>query len=616
MRHVLFALVLGLCSLTSASGVFSQGFTHEESYRKIPLAHIVDLSKSEPSILTTETASIPEPGSERDATNEIKLRLHGLRAERGISSPPPATQAVPQLGRNFIANPANGTPNDNSIAISKSGTIVSVVNTNFKVYDDTGKQLMTKSLATLAKPLTSLTRTFDPRAIYDPIADRFIVVFLNGTTHGVSNPIICFSQSNDPTKLWNVYKLPGNPLPGDTTWSDYPIISMSKDELFITFNLLKDNTDWKVGFTRSIIWQIPKQQGYDSTELNTKLYSEIKYDGRHVWSICPVRGSEQLQSPNMYFLSVRPDAEQNDTVFLHEVANTVASGTSTLLQKVLVSNTKYGVPPNADQPTTDTGANAKNNYLATNDARVLDATYRNNEIHFVGNTVDMSNLRAGIYIGKIIAPSSETPPISGQIYSDPALDFGYPSIVAVPDGVILTFSHSAKTVFPGTSAAYMSSFGSYIDRIIVKEGTSGINVLTDSVERWGDYTGLQVKYDDPSTAWLAGSFGLKSGFSRTHQTWIAEVHINTNDVRSPKLELARSITYPNPTSGIVHLNARMNAVKSVGFVNSAGERITTTPIITAEGMSVDLSDQPAGVYHITLHYTDGTQETQKIVLDR
>ena len=65
----------------------------------------------------------------------------------------------------------------------------------------------------------------------------------------------------------------------------------------MTFNLLKDNTDWNVGFTRSIIWQIPKQQGYDSTELNTKLYSEIKYDGRHVWSICPVHGNVTLPGP-------------------------------------------------------------------------------------------------------------------------------------------------------------------------------------------------------------------------------------------------------------------------------------------------------------------------------
>jgi hypothetical protein len=608
-------LVIALLFLSPAYVAYSQGFTHEESVRKIQLSHVVDLSKAEPSTITSENFEIPEPGSHK-AIEAIKANLHKLRAERGISAVNPTSGAVPVLARNFQANPISGTPNDNSMAISNAGIVVSVANTNVKVYDDTGKQLLSRSLALFASSLGTLTRTYDPRAIYDPISDRFIVIFLVGTTHDVNNPIVCFSQTNDPTGIWNCYKLPGNPLPGDTTWSDYPIVSISKDELFITFNLLKDNTDWRIGFTRSIIWQIEKQDGYDSTALDTKLYSEIKYDGRHVWSICPVHGSEQLQSPNMYFLSVRPDAEQNDTVFLHEVTNTIASGNSTLAQKVMVSNVKYGVAPEADQPFLDDGANSKRHYLSTNDARVLDATYRNGEIHFAGNTVDMSNLRAGIYIGKINDLASPTPQIAAQIYSDPNLDFGYPSIVAVPAGLLMTFLHSSVAVAPGNSAAYMTSFGSYIDRIVVKEGNTWINLLPDSVERWGDYTGLQVRYDDPSSAWVSCSYGNLLGNTHRHETWIGEVRIATGDVAAPKLELARSLTYPNPSGGIVHLSAKSGTVRSVSYTNTNGKRVDASPLDTSDGLSLDLSDQPNGVYHITLHYSDGSQETQKIVLDR
>jgi hypothetical protein len=242
MRSFLPKIYCALLLVIASSNVRAQGFTHEESLRKIPLSHIVDLSKAAPSSITSENFEIPEPGSHR-AIEAIKQNLHKLRVERGVSAVNPTSGAVPVLARNFQANPVSGTPNDNSMAISKAGIVVSVANTNVKVYDDTGKQLLSRSLALFASSLGNLTRTYDPRAIYDPISDRFIVVFLVGTTHDVNNPIVCFSQTNDPTGIWNCYKLPGNPLPGDTTWSDYPIVSISKDELFITFNLLKDNTD-------------------------------------------------------------------------------------------------------------------------------------------------------------------------------------------------------------------------------------------------------------------------------------------------------------------------------------------------------------------------------------
>ncbi|HET6512341.1 MAG TPA: T9SS type A sorting domain-containing protein [Candidatus Kapabacteria bacterium] len=611
MRSLLRVCLFFLSLISSQ--VYAQGFSHEESYVNLSLWHTVDLGRTqEPQGFTSQEFHVPKPGGGN--TNEIKAALMKQRAERLQNVSRPFAANVPLLDRNFQANNASGTPNDNSMAISNAGIVVSVVNTNVRIYDSTGKQLLSRSLATFGDTVGPLTRTYDPRALYDPISDRFIVVFLNGTLDTNNNPIVCFSKTNDPTKDWNVYKLPGNPLQNDTTWSDYPIVSMSKDELFLTFNLLKNNMNWDDGFTRSLIWQVPKNDGYTgATALTSKLYSEIKYDGRYVWSICPVRGSDQIQSPNMYFLSVRPDAESNDMIFLHEVTNTAASGTATLLQKLLVTNVKYGVPPNADQPKVN---DTIGNYLQTNDARVLDATLRDNTIHFVGNTVDPTNLRAALHIGRITDPSGPNAMATGQIYSDPALDFGYPSIVALPQGLVMTFSHTSSTVFPGTSAAYLPSLGEYVDRIVVKDGSSAINVLQDSIERWGDYTGLQVRYNNPSTAWLSGSYGVRVGISRTHQTWVGEVRIAPSSVpERPTLELSRSLSYPNPTNGLVNV-ASTKPLRTVSFVNALGARIELMPFATGEGFAVDLSDQPAGMYHITLHYADGSEETQKIVLDR
>lgn len=615
MHLLLRSLFLLVGIALTATSVFAQEFSHKESYLKLPFSHTVDLSKvQDVPLAAAERRDIPKPGGIK---HEIKAKLAKLRAERGMNTARPLESNVPVLDRNFKANSANGTPNDNSMAISNAGYVVSVVNTNIRIYDTVGKELLSKSLSAFANSLGSLTRTFDPRAIYDPIADRFIVVFLNGTEHTNNNAIVCFSKTNNPTGEWNCYKVPGNPLPNDTTWSDYPIVGITKEELFMTFNLLKDNTDWRDGFTRSIIWQIPLAKGYAGEELETKLYSDIKFKDRFVWSICPVHASDEIQGPNMYFLSVRPDAAQNDTVFLHEVTNTIASGSATLTQKVLVSDVKYGVPPNADQPHFKDNIG---NYLQTNDARVLDATVRGNTIYYGSNTVDMENLRAGVYIGRIVDPSSNQPQIRGRIYSDPALDFGYPSVVALPLGAVLTFSHSASDVFPGTSAAFMPSMDDHIDRIIVKEGTSYINVQTgtrDTVERWGDYTGIQVRYNKPSDVWVSGSYGTLAGVSRTHLTWVGEVRITTAGVNdSPKLELGRGMSYPNPSAGIVNIHIKSKTIKSIRSVNAAGVGYDVLPVTTPDGATIDLTDQPNGIYHITIQYTDGTTDTQKIVLGR
>ncbi len=619
MRPLLHKFLVALCAICVGSTAYAQGFSHEESLQQIPLSHTVDLKKvQEPQGFRSEEFHVPHPGGMRDL---IKQKLHQARVEKGLYASQPMVNDVPVLDRNFKGNGfGGGTPNDNSMAISNGGFVVSVINTNIRIYDTTGKELLSKSLASFAAPL-KVPRTYDPRAIYDPISDRFIVIFLDGTLDTTNNPILCFSQTNDPRGLWNCYKLPGNPLPGDSTWSDYPIVAITKDEVFLTLNLLKNNTNWDVGFTRSLVWQIRKGDGYDSTTLTTKLYSEIKYDGKYVWSICPVHAGSKIEGPNLYLLSVRPDAVQNDTVFLHEVTNTIASGEATLTQKVLVSTAKYGVPPNGDQPPRYAEfPDSLRQYLQTNDARVLDASYRDGKIYFVGNTVDMENLRAGVYIGEIVNPSSASPAIRGRIYSDPAIDFGYPSVINLPEGAVMTFSHSSRSIFPGTSAAFMPSFDDYIDRVVVKEGTAYINVLTsrsDSIERWGDYTGIQSRYNDPRAVWLSGSFGIRTGISNSHHTWVGEVRLATADVNErPSLLVSRSLSYPNPSSGIVKLAPTEKIVKSISYRNTLGNLVEIGPRLGSDGSTIDLSDEPAGVYHITLHYTDGTQETQKIVLDR
>ena len=452
----------------------------------------------------------------------------------------------------------SGVPNDNTMAISNDGIIVSAINTTVTVLDEQGNLLLYRSLRTIVgNQLGVLDRYYDPKVTYDPIEDRFILIFLEGSNSSDTRIVVGFTETNDPTGDWNFYALDGRPL-GGTTWSDYPIIAHNKEDLYITVNLLNDGESWQEGFLQSFIWQVNKEDGYTGQQLTTNLFHTIEYDGKSVWSICPVQPALNFDQDNMYFLSVRPGAASNDTVFLHEVTNTAKSGLAEHKLTVLTTNTNYGVPPTVFQPTVGFR-------LQTNDTRVLSATVHNNKIHYVQSTLVPSQLSSGVYHG-IISDVASNPSIDGEILSSETMDFAYPSLAFAgidandEHSMLITFSHVGESDFPGTSAIFHNkNEGSerlYSDVIMVKKGDDVIDAFVpDTAERWGDYTDIQRKYNEPGIVWLCGSYGDDNA---SNNVWIAKLKVENKLVKVDQL-----ISYPNPANNSITVAARFDKAESV-----------------------------------------------------
>ena len=567
--------------------------------------------------------------------NEVKQRKLALDLTRiGFNSnnkiQPQTFQktaaATPLMSTNFIANYTYGTPNDNDIAISNGGKIVSVTNSSLYMYNDTGFAIAQKSLSYFAKQLSTtklpLNRTYDPRVIYDPKKDRFIVVFLQGSDHLDTRIILGFSKTNDPTKLWNFYSLPGNITSGDSSWSDYPIVALTDDELFITVNRVKDNTPWQVGFIESYIWQVDKQKGYDSSSaMTSKVYSNIKYNGKTIWNICPVKGGLTTHSPNMYFVSVRPSDLQNDTVFLNEISNTDASGNAQLTLKILKTDKSYGLMPNAIEPS--------GKKLQTNDARILSACIENNIIHYVANTIDTSTFSPSVYYGRLSNPDHVTPTIHGSIISSDSLDFGYPSVTYIGGGaddqsVMLTYSYVSPKQFPGTAAMYVDRSGNFSQMIVVKKGETNINLLADSVDRWGDYTGIQRKYNELGYCWLNGSFGWLNGSINDNRTWIAK--LKNTDIKLGVTEITKPVSnttlYPNPVSDYVTVNFDLtdNLMLQFEIIDVSGKVISS--ILRDSGktgtnrFTFRVTDLREGIYFLNIKNENTVIQSKKFIVTR
>lgn len=553
-------------------------------------------------------------------SDPVKLRKLQLDAKRNsrIYNKTLQKKSGPQgplIGRNYNGNVTQGTPNDNDMAVGNNGMLVSVVNQNINVFNDTGRFVIGRTLASFGVALGPLNRTFDPRAIYDPEQDRFIIVFLQGSTSVDTRIIVGFSETNDPSKTWNLYAVPGNFI-GDSSWSDYPIISLSKDELFITVNRLKDNTSWQEGFIESYIWQVDKMAGYAGDSLGQKVYQNIKFNGKSVWSICPVKGGSKLYGPFSYFLSQRPSDLNNDTLFIHSISNTAKSGQAKLELKVAKAPVAYGLQPNAIMP------NGKK--LQTNDARVLSAMYENGVIYYVGNTIDFDLFSPAVYFGRVHEAWTNSPRVESTVISSDTLDFGYPSIAYVGTGEngdhrsMITFSHVSPNHFPGTSVAYVDRNFNVSAPVFVKQGEGNVRLLNDSVERWGDYTGIQRKYNELGVAWLSGSWGNASGQNRT---WISRVIANDASLGIIKNETGLSNkVYPNPAEEQVSFEFE-NLKKQLVTVSILDMRSGQSKAVSAElakpGLNkvvLDVSKLSNGVYVIILSNEEGRISSHKFVV--
>lgn len=470
-----------------------------------------------------------------------------------------ATNEAPFLGTNFEGNTFNGVPNDNDLAISNGGKIVSVTNSRIHIYDaSTQEELSTRSLGSFASDLGVSGSKYDPKVLYDPNNDRFVMIFLNGFTFETSQIIVAFSKTNDPTEDWNLYALPGNPLDNES-WSDYPVVGISGKDLFIGINTFLNGSQNNSGFVETCLWQIGLKEGYIGFDLNTNYFSDILPSGNTpIFNICPISPSAESEMENMYLLSNRNLQVESDIVFLLEVTGRVSDSSTELNVTNLTTDQPYTLPVPANQSIAD--------FLDTNDGRILGGYYHNNQLYYVQSCTDPTNGRAAIYLG-LISDVAGNPTITSRIISQPDLDYGFPNIswsgqTSSDEESIISFNHSSETTFAGFSAVHVDASLTTSDRIEIKEGLSIVNVMQSDLERWGDYSGSQRKYNQPGTVWAVGSMGNGSG---GHGTWIGELRSPnvTTSISELNSDALAALAYPNPFMENISVEFEMSSTDVV-----------------------------------------------------
>lgn len=150
--------------------------------------------------------------------------------------PSSTRETSPSPDTTFIALHDNG----GSIPPDVNGTVgpnhlMITLNQGVRIQDREGNNLFTTSLSTFWSPLPNNGGTFDPKIIYDPYNNRWIMTTPSGSNSNDSRLYIGVSQTSDPLGEWNMYWI--DPDESNTTWFDYPSIGFNKKWITISGNM-------------------------------------------------------------------------------------------------------------------------------------------------------------------------------------------------------------------------------------------------------------------------------------------------------------------------------------------------------------------------------------------
>ena len=144
------------------------------------------------------------------------------------------------------------------------------------------------------------------------------------------------------------------------------------------------------------------------------------------------------------------------------------------------------------------------------------------------------------------------------------------------------------------------------------------------MERWGDYSGSQTKYNNPGEIWMSGCYGYSYNFSypNAHGAWIAQIGLFSNNVSVndlSKKEEVPTLLFPNPAQDFLTVEFAITQPEYLSFDlhDSQGKLITTLlrdwVTVKTNSFQFSLRDLAIGSYYLKIIGNKGTNISKKII---
>ncbi len=432
-------------------------------------------------------------------------------------------------------------PQDNNMAVSNAGLICSTINSDVAIYNATQNYVQDEGFFSFANRPNLSNVLCDPWSMYDPVADRFIFVFIVCTAQSAGDSvIIAFSQTNNPAGAWNVYTISGDPL-SNGDWMDYPKAGFSNNELFVTGNLFNGGNQQ---YDQAVCFQIDKNKGYAGQPITYLTWTGIA--GSPFTLIPATYGQQGNYGPGIYMVST--GASSGSTIGLYQITNDQYH--SPALNSFSVNTQSYAVAGPAAQLGWRTYGSLNND-----DCRVKNAFYLNGIIHFVYNRdlTGNSGWNAIAYNRLNVSTRKD----SMFLFSEPGVDDCYPAVASYSNNpadetVVISYVQGDSTKYPLSKLVACAPNGTFSSPVVLKNGAGTVqNCLQNGMNRWGDYSGCQRQYNS-CDVWTSTSYGAANGY---WNTWLQQIApqspgscIPLNVDEAPTVQLTPLTISPNPVS--------------------------------------------------------------------
>lgn len=406
------------------------------------------------------------------------------------------------------------TPPDPHIGVGPS-QIVQIVNSSVAFFDKaTGAKSFQQPINGAGGFFGGLGTTdfvFDPKALYDPVSQRFFIMALelkDDANNKISKVVVAVSDDNNPAGTWYKYRVEAKLTVGaDQYWMDYPSYAFNKDGLAINGNMfaMSGSSGWG-GIQFIVLPKAPLLTGAPATAFS------LRDAGGASGQVAQTR-----------------DANVN-VIYASSVASTTSfkiyalqnlTGTPTL------ATTTATVP--SFTPLQRDAISTNGRTLWTVDSRLFSVIYRAGKLyishHVSVSGSDNRNAARWYEFATNNWPASGAPALiqAGSVPGSAGQDTFFPAINVNRAGDIsLLFGRSSSSI----TADMMYAARKKTDPLgvmgtpVVLQSSTNPNYGGPGSNRWGDYFSVQVDPVDDLKFWGVGMVGNDQGNWQTYiQSW-------------------------------------------------------------------------------------------------
>lgn len=425
------------------------------------------------------TMNIDDYKALKDAANakaRITADMQGETSAQGTFSPPgyvgPDINGVTQ-------SEAGGTrPPDTHGAVGPDH-FAEITNAHYDVYRKSdGVRVKSVSLASF---FGYSTRGFyDPRCIYDPTGNRWVVAAparMESST--VQYQFVAVSKTTDPTGEFYIYRADLCFQDNNDFW-DFPQVGVDSQSIFITALIFANNENY-VG---SDLCVVSKTSLYSGESASGKIFTGL--DGPLAPPIVLDTNKKSCFVATSYFTQI----VMYTLTYVKK---------SPILTKSAIPITAYSLPPNASQPGTAT-------LLDTLDGRFVNASTQSGNSLWQVHTVNINDRPTPQWYEFNILKKNVT---QGGTFTASSTSHDWNATIAANKKGDVFVTWSSTDVTAGTNAQVRYSGRRKADTSGIIDGGAALFTSSTyyaptggSYERWGDYSAVTIDPSNTSRAWI------------------------------------------------------------------------------------------------------------------